>query len=401
MGLFDKNPNEVAFTGGKKHWTDVIKNSGPGQLLIWRQPEEDFNTNSTLIVMPGEQAIFIKGGNIEQVFESGTYKLSTENYPFISRLRNAFSGGISTFNAVVYFVRTAHTMEILWGTASPIQVRDEVLGMATKLKARGSYKLTVSNPAKFLEKMIGNNVSFETQEGTEDYFIQEFQSKIKSIIARAIRDSHQEILGIDTRLDELSEIILPYLNETVSDYGLKCVNFSISAIDIDDDELRRKYDEINMAAYGEIKMASAVATGQKAGTQILGDDWARVQSANILKDLANNQGAGGAAAAAGAGIGMGVGAAGAFSTMAQQMFTPMQQNATQNFQQAQMPQGADSRFAQQGAYQQAPQAPAEGEESIKAEIKAKLASLKEFFDEGLISEADYNKKKAELLEKLL
>ena len=107
MALFGKNPNETAYTGGKKHWADVIKNTGPGELLIWRQPEEDFNTNSTLIVMPGEEAIFIKGGNIEEVFGNGTYKLSTENYPFISRLRNAFTGGISTFNCVVYFVRKA------------------------------------------------------------------------------------------------------------------------------------------------------------------------------------------------------------------------------------------------------------------------------------------------------
>ena len=59
MGLFNKNPNEAAYVGGKKHWADVIKNSGPGELLIWRQPEEDFNTNSTLIVMPGEEAIFM------------------------------------------------------------------------------------------------------------------------------------------------------------------------------------------------------------------------------------------------------------------------------------------------------------------------------------------------------
>ena len=28
MALFGKNPNEVAYTGGKKHWTDVIKNTG-------------------------------------------------------------------------------------------------------------------------------------------------------------------------------------------------------------------------------------------------------------------------------------------------------------------------------------------------------------------------------------
>ena len=50
MGLFSRNPNETAYVGGKKHWGDVIKNSGPGEALIWRQPEEDFNTNSTLML---------------------------------------------------------------------------------------------------------------------------------------------------------------------------------------------------------------------------------------------------------------------------------------------------------------------------------------------------------------
>lgn len=40
MALFNKNPNEAAYVGGKKHWTDVIKNCGSGELLIWRQPRK-------------------------------------------------------------------------------------------------------------------------------------------------------------------------------------------------------------------------------------------------------------------------------------------------------------------------------------------------------------------------
>lgn len=184
MALFGKNPNEVAYTGGKKHWADVIKNTGPGELLIWRQPEEDFNTNSTLIVMPGEEAIFIKGGNIEEVFENGTYKLSTENYPFISRLRNAFTGGISTFNCVVYFVRKADSQEIRWGTETPIQVRDKVWGIRTDARVRDAYKVRIENPAKLLEKLIGNNVPYQFQEELNKYFESEFQGKIKSAISK-------------------------------------------------------------------------------------------------------------------------------------------------------------------------------------------------------------------------
>jgi len=374
-----KNENESAYAGGKKHWADVIKNSGDGNLLIWRQPEEDFNTNSTLVVMPGEEAIFIKGGVIEQTFENGTYKLSTENYPFIGRLRNAFTGGVSTFNCVVYFVRKAHSMEILWGTDSPIQVRDKFLGIATKLKARGAYKVQVGNPAVFLEKLIGNNVPFQAQDELTLFFRNEFQSKIKSSIARAANESTQELLGIDARLDEFSDSISPFIEEILTDYGLKLVKFTVAAIDIDDDELRRHYDEIGMDAIEKMRIAQA----DKSVMGILGEDWGRQQAATILKDLANNPGAGGVAAA-GAGLGMGIGAGGVFGSMAQQIFSPMQQQPTQPVQ----PQPS-GRFTQKSAVEEPKEDPEEA-----------LEKLKRMLDKGLITQEKYDAKVQEILNRM-
>lgn len=390
MALFRKNPNETAYTEGKKHWADVIKNSGSGELLIWRQPEEDFNTNSTLIVMPGEEAIFIKGGTVEQTFDNGTYKLSTENYPFISRLRNAFTGGVSTFNCVVYFVRKAHSVEIRWGTDSPIQVRDKMLGIATKLRARGAYKVQIGDPVKFLEKLIGNNVFYQTQEELNKYFISEFQSKIKSVIARAINESDTEILGIDSRLDELSDTIEPFMQEILNDYGLKCVKFTVAAVDIDDDELRKRYDEIGIDAIAKMRNAQA----DKAVMGILGDDWGKQQAANILGNLSMNPGAGGVAAA-GAGMGMGMAAGGAFSSMAQQMFAPMSSSTPvqqpQPFQQA--PSGRFSSPPQPNNTQTSPSPSQEDPMEV-------LGKLKRMLDAGLIEQAEYDAKKAEILSRM-
>jgi len=371
MALFEKNKNESAYVGGQKHWADVIKNSGPGDLLIWRQPEEDFNTNSTLIVMPGEEAIFIKGGNIEQTFDNGTYKLSTENYPFISRLRNAFTGGISTFNCVVYFVRKAHSMEILWGTSSPIQVRDKLLGIATKLKARGAYKIQIDNPQKFLTKLVGNNINIiDQQELLDEYFANEFQGKIKSSITRALNETQTELLGIEARIEEFAETVEPFLGEVFTDYGLKIIKFSIAALDIEGDELRRRYDEIGMDAIAKMRNAQA----DKGVMDVLGDNWARQQAANILGTVAANPGAGGGMASAGAGLGMGMVAGGAFGNMAQQMFTPLQQ-------------------------QQTPP-PVTPQGSTTDDPVAKLKKLKEMLDLGLIEQAEYDAKKAEIMSKM-
>ena len=366
MPLFGKNPNEGAYVGGKKHWTDVIKNTGSGDFLIWRQPEEDFNTNSTLIVMPGEEAIFIKGGTIESVFENGTYKLSTENYPFISRLRNAFSGGISTFNCVVYFVRMTHSMEILWGTNSPIQVRDKLLQIATKLRARGAYRIQIGNPAVFLTKLIGNNIFTQSQQDlVDDYFANEFQSKIKSSITRALNETQTELLGIEARIDEFAETVEPFLSEVFEDYGLKMVKFSIAALDIDDDELRRRYDQIGMNAIAKMRNAQA----DRGVMDVLGNDWGKQQAANILGTVAANPGSGGIAAA-GAGLGMGMAAGGIFGNMAQQMFNPMQSAADQ------------------------PSTPPTDDPV------ATLKKLKEMLDLGLIEQAEFDAKKTEIMNRM-
>jgi len=383
MSLFKKNPNEALYHEGKKHFVDVIKNTGAGELLLWRQPEEDFNTNSTLIVMPGEKAIFINGGKIEKVFDSGTYKLSTKNYPFISRLATMFSGGISAFNCVVYFVRTAHSMEIRWGTDSPIMVRDKVLGISTKLLCRGSYKVAIETPELFLEKLVGNNVACQLQEHLENYFVLEFQSKIKSIIARTLEQWDTELLGIDAHLDAISDMIYPHIQEILSSYGLNCVKFVVSAIDIDENTLRTQYDQLNMDTIAAIKQAQ----GEKAAMDILGDDWAKPQAAKILKDLANNPEAG-SIGSKGAGIGMGMASAGVFANMSQQMFAPMA-----NSMQTPAPQQQAGRFTQKSIL------PQNTEPSFDEEME-KLAKLKNLYDAGLIELTEYEEKKKQLMDKI-
>lgn len=380
MGLFGKNPNEANYVGGKKHFVEVIKSSGnvsgnmPADALIWRYPAQDFNTNSTLVVMPGESAIFVNNGNIEQVFEPNTYKLSTQNYPFISRLRNSLSGGVSAFHCVVYFVRTNATMELKWGTDSPILVRDKFLGLSTKLGARGAYQVRVSEPAMLLKNLLGATGGSITAEDIKKYVKSTFISKIKSNISAVIQSMDTEIMGIDAHMDEISQNLKPILQEAVRQYGLFCVSFSIVAIDIMDDEYRRMYDEA--VAAKTKKMLNAQADRYTMDT--LGNQWAAQQSFEVMNKMAENQGGNGSGAA-NLGIGLGMGMAGgmAFGNMAQQAFSPAQQPYAQ-------------------PYGQAPQQPAApAEDPLQT-----LSKLKKLLEAGLIEQAEYDAKKAEILSRL-
>jgi membrane protease subunit (stomatin/prohibitin family) len=349
MGLFNnKNSNESAYVGGKKHWVDIIKNSGDGNLLIWRQPEEDFNTNSTLIVMPGEEAIFVKGGIIEQTFTNGTYKLTTQNYPFISRLRNAFSGGVSAFNCVVYFVRTAQSQEIEWGTMSPIQYYDDTFGNLN-VKSYGAFKVHIENGANFLNKLLGNNVDFESQEGLKKYFSNEFQMHIVNSLSQTLdrlKASGKVIFETVRNTVEIAKEIEPHISSIVEGYGLKLDAFSVASCKVvsDDPEIQKMITD-------------------RARMNYLGQNWAAQQQVDILKDVAKNPGSGGIAAA-GAGLGFGMAAGGVFGGMSQQT---MQGKTIPN--------------------------PNTGGNPIVEKLK----QLKEMLDMGLISQADFDAKKSEIL----
>ena len=99
------------------------------------------------------------------------------------------------------------------------------------------------------------------------------------------------------------------------------------------------------------------------------------------------------AAAIGAGMGIGIGAAGTFGSIAQQVFAPAQngfapQQSTNPIQNA--PSG---RFTQESA---APATPAGNAE----DPMETLGKLKKLLDAGLIEQAEYDAKKAEILSRL-
>lgn len=277
MNFFKIDPKESNYVGGKKHFRESIENVGLGGDMISLHPDQDFNTGSILTVHPGEQAIFEKNGQIQQVFEEGRYKLSTENYPFISRLRNAFTGGVSTFNCRVYFLRTATSIENTWGTGE-IQVRDKELHLPSKVYARGAYRVKVDNGGTFLFKLIGNNITSFGPEEIQNYFKNELQGIIKSELATVLNNLDSEILGIQSQQRKLAEKIRPMVAEVLEEYGVGLDSFSISNVELDmDDDIRHMYE-----------MVIAKGRSDQMVKNLQGEDYRLIQSVEIAKTQASN-----------------------------------------------------------------------------------------------------------------
>jgi membrane protease subunit (stomatin/prohibitin family) len=297
----------------------IIKNDGPGGLLFWKFTGEDFRTGSQLIVAENEEALFVRDGVIVGTFSGGKFDLRTNNYPFIDRMRAAFSGGVGAFSCKVYFINKTHLMELYWGTDSPLQVRDPVWDIATKILARGSYTAQVMDAKKFYLKFVSNNTQAVTPEAVSMMFRSMFMQKIKSLIPKAMREAGGEILGICERQDELAEKMTPVINTYFDEYGLRIVNFYITGLDIPEDEPARA--ELQMARSSRNrKRLEAMGDSEEIG--VLGGNWQRMQARNIMRDVAQNPGSGGVANA-GAGLGMGMAAGGLMGSMAAAMISPL------------------------------------------------------------------------------
>lgn len=282
----------------------IIRNEGPGGLLFWKHPHEDFRTGSQLIVTESEEALFCKDGVIYEAFSGGRYALHTKNYPFVDRLLAKFSGGVSAFNCKVYFVNKADTLELKWGTDSPIQVRDPVFGIATQIVSRGSYSVRVVDAKKFILKFVGNNFQAVTTEAIRGQFRSAIIQKIKVAIASAVKTSNEEILGLASHLEEFAETVAREVTPILDEYGVELVNFYVSAVDIPED------------APGRVKLEEAMA--RRAELNVLGNDWQRVQTRDILMATATNPGT----PSLGAGLGMGLASMGTFSGLAGQAMNP-------------------------------------------------------------------------------
>ncbi|MCI9286678.1 MAG: SPFH domain-containing protein [Clostridia bacterium] len=329
MGIFNKEEDE------QKGLYSVIKNDRPFDELIWKSPIEDFNTNTQLIVMESEEALFVKDGIVIETLEGGRHTLNTANYPFINKLQKMVAGGESPYSCQIFFVDKAHKLELLWGTDSPIQMRDAEFSFAVGVRARGSYSIQINDAKKFFVKLVGNTFFF-TKEELNNMFRTAFQMKIKTTVATVMKNSNLTILDMNTELDTIGQMVEEKLAEILDEYGIRLVNFYIADISIPE----------NDPNYAIINSAYANSHAKNIEAKVEGDNWGKFTAKELLKDIANNPNAGGAAAM-GAGIGVGAASAGIFNNLAGQLFSPMsgnqmQQNADNN---ANQPQQRPSRFA--------------------------------------------------------
>ena len=342
----------------KKQFIDILQWTETGDgTLAWRYPMQDMEIQNggQLVVRESQMALFVNEGQVADVFGPGTHRLSTQTLPVLTYLKNWDKLFESPFKSDVYFFSTRQQIDQKWGTPQPITVRDKEFG-AVRLRAFGNYAYRIADPKKFYTEISGTRDAYNVSE-----LDGQLRGLIMQNIATGIAQSGVPFLDLAANQQAFAQALASALGPAMEAYGLKLEATTVQSISLPD-ELQKVLD-------------------QKIGMGMVGGDMGKFmqyQTAQAIPKMAEGVGAGGdAGGLAGAGLGMGAGVA-------------MGQILAQNMQSA----------LQGGAPAAGPAAAAPV--GVKPEdVMATLEKLGELKTKGILTEDEFNAKKAELLKKLV
>ena len=287
-------------------WTDSSANT---LVHKYDMNGKEIMMGAQLTVRESQVAIFVNEGQIADVFTPGRYELETANMPIMTALKAWSYGFKSPFKADVYFINMKQFLNLKWGTANPVMMRDADFGMI-RLRAFGVYSFRVKEPVTFLKEVFGTAALFTT-EGVEGHV----KRTLVSGLSDAIAESKIPALDLAANYEELGQYALNAMNPKMEPLGLELCSFVI--------------ENISLPEAVEKSMDSRTSMG------VLGDmnRYTQYQAAEAMREAASNPGN----SAASMGMGMGAGAA-----MAQMFSMSMQQ--AQQPQQTRQPQVTGGGF---------------------------------------------------------
>lgn len=309
--------------------------------LLFHQLEtttDEIKDASKLIIAPGQGCIIVYDGQVRATLtEPGVYEMESDNHPFITTLLNISQQAESDHKMRFYFFRTAEMVNILWGTPSPVKYFEPEYKLPITLGACGNFSIVISDPEKMFVTLLGP---------ISDYYSHDIQqlvsSRIMTPLTTFLAEKAYTYREVDTHLMEMSEDLKNKTAEELERLGLTLTDFRINSVTFDEDTRERIGRIANM-------------TTEKQAAAEVDLDYVSMQKLEALRDAARNEGG-----LAGAGLQMGAGL-----------------------------QLAQDIFKTQGK-----------ENSREGEITDRLRKLKILFNEQLITEEEYEKKKNEILSKL-
>ena len=336
----------------KKQFIDIIEwTEGHDGTLAWRFPMAgmEIQNGASLTVRESQVAIFVNEGKVADVFAPGRHTLTTATLPVLTYLKNWDKLFQSPFKSDVYFFSTRQQVDQRWGTTQPVTIRDKDFG-AVRLRAFGNYSYRLADAKLFHTEISGTR---------EAYTAADLDGQLRALmlqhISDAVASSGVAFLDLAANQVEFAKALQEVTAPAFGALGLKLEGVTVQNVSLPE-ELQKILD-------------------QRIGMGMVGGDMGKFmqyQTAQAIPKFAEGSAQGGGGVV---GDAMGLGAGVALGqVMAQQLAQGLQGTAAQA----------------------APVAVVKPED-----VMATLEKLADLKVKGIVTQEEFDAKKAELLKKLV
>ncbi len=277
--------------------SSIIEWKDKGSNLLWyKHParRDEIINASKLIVAPGQGCVLVYEGEIKDVLtEPGIYNLKTDNHPFLTTLGNLRQNFNSEHRLYLFFYRSAAVLNQLWGTQTPIKYLEPEYKLPVELGINGSMAYQITDPTFFYINVTDNQDAV-TQEALQDVIVNKILEAVRALFAL----QQPPYLQIDATLAGFSQTFRNELQADFDTMGLRLLDFKI---------LGTQYDDKTQERIGSI----ADITSQNRAAAEAGLSYVELEKLRALRDAAKNEGG---LAGIGAQLGAGMEVSKLFST---------------------------------------------------------------------------------------
>lgn len=226
---------------------NVVKYESNENLLVWKHPMDKMYESTDIVVQEAQEAIVLVNGHLLDVYKTGRYCIHREEKRLFSLP--------TIYDCSIFFINTGEQMEIKWGTDSQIELLEPTYGFPMQIGASGQMSLRVFDSQLFMNHVVGYQKSLSTKELTTK-FRALLNMKVKTYLAKIIKDEKLNIFEIDEHLQDISTVLQALLHPHFEEYGLALDNFYVMTIAKPDGDARyEQYKELHFRKYADIENA--------------------------------------------------------------------------------------------------------------------------------------------------
>ncbi|MGJ8537311.1 MAG: SPFH domain-containing protein, partial [Parasphingopyxis sp.] len=200
-----------------KQFIDVIEwGEEPGDLAERLDfADNEIQNGAQLTVRETQAAVVIDEGVLADMYGPGLHTLDTSNMPILTNLKNWDKAFKSPFKTDVYFFSQKEQVNLKWGTAQPVTIRDPELG-PIRLRAFGTYSFRVKDIAPFYASLVGT-----LDKVTVSSIEPQLRAAIITALATGLGGGDVPFIDLAANQQKLSDALKEAVGPAFEQYGLE------------------------------------------------------------------------------------------------------------------------------------------------------------------------------------